>query len=167
TQTQNCDRPVIVVTSDCAYPIVFTVENTGGDVLTPQGYTSVDGGGTTVDSGTFTLASGASTTFTLTGLDPYAGYTFSSHGGFLTFTQTQNCDRPQLQPDTQCAAVVSFTVTNNGGEMLTQQPYTVYDSNNNPVVTGDLLLDVGDSVVITVPGANPYHTFTLSTSGFA
>src|SRR5690606_12600323 len=127
TQTQNCDRPVIVVTSDCAYPIVFTVENTGGDVLTPQGYTIVDGGGTTVDSGTLTLASGASTTFTLTGLDPYAGYTFSSDGGFLTFTQTQNCDRPEIVVTSDCASPIVFTVDNTGGDILTPQRYTIVD----------------------------------------
>ena len=167
TQTQNCNRPVIVVTSDCSYPIVFTVTNTGGNMLTPQDYTIVDGSSNPVDSGSFKLAANGQTQFTLTGLDPYAGYTFSSDGGFLTFTQTQNCTRPQLEPMTACAAVVEFVVTNNGGKMLTEQAYEVLDQDGTPVVSDTLLLDVGANITITVPNANPYQKYTLQTDGFA
>ena len=62
--------PVIVVTSDCSYPIVFTVTNTGGNMLLDQDYTIVDGSSNPVDSGSFKLAANGQTQFTLTGLTP-------------------------------------------------------------------------------------------------
>src|SRR5690606_35258126 len=145
-----------VVTSDCAFPIVFTVENTGGDMVLPQGYTIVDGGGTTVDSGTFTLVSGASTTFTLTGLDPYAGDPFSSDGGFLTFTQTQNCDRPVIVVTSDCAYPIVFTVENTGGDMVLPQGYTIVDGGGTTVDSGTFTLASGASTTFTLTGLDPY-----------
>ena len=72
-------------------------------MLLDQDYTIVDGSSNPVDSGSFKLAANGQTQFTLTGLDPYAGYTFSSDGGFLTFTQTQNCNRPVIVVTSDCS----------------------------------------------------------------
>ena len=167
TMTQNCARPDLTVTSQCASPIAFTVTNNGGDMLAGQAYTLVDGSSATVDSGTLNLAAGASTTITLTGLDPYAGYTFTSNGFASDVTMTQNCQRPQLDASTLCAETVSFTVTNNGGVMLLAQPYTVTDAVGTVLVADVLNLGVGESVTIPLPGVNPYKTYTLQTDGFA
>jgi len=164
--TQDCERPALEITSQCDYPIAFTITNTGGDMLLEQAYTIVSNG-TPVTSGTLNLAAGTSTTVTLDGLDPYAGYTFSTTGFAGNHSLTQDCARPALNPTTQCADIVTFTVTNDGGKMLTTQPYSVVDPNGIEVVAGSFDLDANASVTIPVPDANPYHTYTLKTDGFA
>lgn len=180
----NCTLPAFTVTYTCAYPVVFTITNNGqlGDMLTAQPYTVEDVDGNVVDSGTFQLNVGESHNIPLTGLNPYASYTLKSSGFAGDIDETpEPCGQPVLVPQTQCAEIVSFTVTNNGaGNMLTAQSYTITDSsgspvaaytvtddNGDPVTPGEMQLSAGASITITLTGANPYREFTFRTDGFA
>src|SRR5690606_34366325 len=164
--SQTCHRPQLEVTSTCTDPIAFTVRNNGGSMLSGQTY-MITTGGDIVDMDTLNLSAGTETVITLTGLDPYAGYTFLTVGFAGDVTMTQNCDRPQLTANTICAELVSFTVQNNGGDMLSAQVYTVTDEDGAVVATGNLELANGESLVIELPTANPYGEYTLNTDGFA
>ncbi|MEP7291293.1 MAG: PKD domain-containing protein, partial [Chloroflexota bacterium] len=133
---QNCFQPNLFAESVCAYPVTFTIRNGGksGDMLLDQSYTIVDTATHNIifASGTFKLASGDdSAPIPLTGLDPYGSYTLLSSGfaGEIEFDATP-CALPSFTADSTCAYPVTFTITNDGqaGDMLTDQTYTVIDS---------------------------------------
>lgn len=163
-----CAQPQLTVTRTCAYPVTFEVTNNGGPMLTPQAYAITDSGSATVDSGSLNLADGASTTLTLTGLNPYEAYTFSSTGfaGDYTFAPAP-CAQPQLNVSSDCAYPIVFTVVNNGGDMLTPQAYTVSNTGGDVVASGDFSLASGANFVVTLTGLDPYAGYTFETSGFA
>jgi PKD repeat protein/Tol biopolymer transport system component len=166
---QPCARPVFTVTSTCAYPIVFTVTNTGGRMLTPVTYTVTNvTTGVQAATGTLTgLNPNGAQTVTLTGLDPYAGYTLATTGGFTTATSTtQPCARPVLTAEALCANPVVFTVRNSGGPMLLEQPYTITDSTST-VATGTFTLARTGETQITLDGRSPYAAYQFSSNGFA
>ncbi len=174
--TLDCPDPDIVVTSECVFPIVFTVTNNGpGPMLLPQGFsiTDANGGGVAYSPGatTFELAAGQSTTFTLEGLDPYAPYTFNTSGFAGDFTLTNDCEDPFLTIASQCAFPVSFTLRNVGALMLTPQSFSITDENGNgvpftPVIT-EYNLGSGEQIIFLLNGLDPYAVYTFSSSGFA
>src|SRR5690606_14038515 len=138
-QGHRCaEPPQLSVSSQCDYPIAFTITNTGGDMVLEQAYTSVSNG-TPVTSGTLNLAAGASTTITLDGLDPYAGYTFSTTGFAGNHSLTQDCERPALEITSQRDYPIAFTITNTGGDMLLEQAYTIVSKDPKSVVQAQRL----------------------------
>ena len=171
SHTHNCANPVITVDASCTYPVVFTISNDGaaGDMLLAQNYTIKDSLGTTVASGSFNLTAGADQTVTLTGLDPYDTYTFTSSGYAATINYSHDCTRPVLEITSVCADPAEFTITNNGGDMLTSQLITVVDASSNAVTptATSFQLVAGDSLTVTLPNVDPYAAYTLTTSGFA
>ncbi|GIL08925.1 MAG: hypothetical protein BroJett033_4360 [Chloroflexota bacterium] len=169
TETRSCGAPALTVTSACASPLVFTVTNSGANMLLPQTFTITDGSGADVTPapGTFNLTAGGTASFTLTGLDPYAGYTFASSGFAGTLNLTQDCARPALAAVSSCTDPLVFTVTNSGGDMLAAQPYTVRAAGGAPLASGALNLAGGASQTITLTGISPYGGRTLETAGFA
>ena len=165
---RSCGSPNLTVTSACASPIAFTLRNTGGaNMLQPQSYTVTNSAGATVRAGSFQLPADGVTTVTLDGLDPYAGYTFSSSGFAGTLNMTQTCARPVLSAVSACADPLTFTVSNNGGAMLEPQPYTVADAGGQTLASGALQIAAGSSQTIALTGISPYGGRTLTTSGFA
>lgn len=161
--TQSCARPVVTVTSVCGDPIVFTVTNTGGDMLIPQTYT-VSQGATVVTTSTINIPGGSSTTVTLpTGIDPYASYIFSSSGAFAPLADfTHDCANPVIVVTSVCGDPITFTVTNTGADMLVPQPYTVV-SGGSTVASDDVNLAAGASVTVTLTsGLNPYAPYLFS-----
>ena len=169
TFTQTCDRPALDVTSICEYPIVFTITNNGGDMLETQGFTVVNENGETVLTGTIpALAQGASTTVTLTDIDPYGSNTFQTTGFAGTVSFEQPCEQPALVVTSTCAYPIVFTVTNNGGDIFTTQPITIVSSANETLLSDTLpLLAKGQSVTYSLGDVNPYISYTLSSTGFA
>ena len=170
TNVRSCGSPNLTVISACTSPIAFTVSNTGGaSMLLPQAFTITDGSGADVTPapGTFQLDADASATFTLTGLDPYAGYTFDSTGFAGTLNLTQNCARPVLDAVSACADPLAFTISNTGGDMLEPQPYTVRNASSQALLSGTFQLANGGSETITLTGISPYGGRRLETAGFA
>ena len=167
---RSCGSPNLTVTSACTSPIAFTVSNSGGaPMLLPQTFTITDGSGADVTPapGAFQLDADASVTFTLAGLDPYAGYTFASSGFAGALNLAQNCARPVLSAVSDCADPLAFTVSNSGGPMLEPQPYTVTNAGGQPLASGTLQIAAGGSQTITLTGISPYGGRTLTTNGFA
>ncbi|WP_119070422.1 PKD domain-containing protein [Aggregatilinea lenta] len=168
TRSRDCADPVIEVTSSCAYPVTFTVRNTGGRMFAAQTVSVTSGGSpVSISRTTFTLNASATTTVVVSGThDPYAQYVFTSTGGFLSDTTLTHapCPAPNLSVVTNaCGATVTFTVTNDAGagDMLTGQAYTV--TRDGTPITGSMtpsntiLLAAGASQTYTVPGgSNPY-----------
>ncbi len=172
SHTQDCTRPQLVVTSGCSDPLMFTITNNGAPMLSPQGFTIVNTAGQDVTPapGTFQLAGGgASITITLTGLDPYAGYTLSSSDYAGTLNMTQNCARPALRISGDCTNPVAFTIVNLGGDMLAEQPFTVLNSGGSNVTPapGTFQLSAGASVLIPLVGQRPEADYVFSSSGYS
>lgn len=169
SNVRSCGSPTLTVTSACTSPIAFTVSNNGADMLMPQNYTITDGGGAAVDSGSFQLAASDTLTVTLTGRDPYAGYTFASTGFAGTLSLAQNCARPVLTATSACTDPLAFTISNSGGDMLAAQPYSITRSSGADVTPapGTFQLAGGDSETITLTGISPYNGYTIATTGFA
>ncbi|HML20569.1 MAG TPA: PKD domain-containing protein [Aggregatilinea sp.] len=176
--SRDCAEPVIQVTSSCAYPITFTVSNTGGAMLIAQNVTVTSGGsGVTVSPASYMLGAGANTNIVVSGThDPYAQYDFSATGGHLpdaTYTHTP-CPTPTLEIETNtCGATVTFTVRNTGtGDMLTGQAFTVTqdgtDITDSITPASPLLLGAGISQTFSVPGTyDPYAAYVFSSGGYA
>lgn len=166
---RSCGAPALAVTSACTSPIAFTVTNSGSAMLLPQAFTITDGSGADVTPapGTLQLAAGGTATFTLTGLDPYAGYTFNSAGFAGALNLAQNCARPVLTAASSCADPLTFTVSNSGGDMLAAQPYTVRGAGGAVLASGMLNIVSGGSQTVTLTGISPYGGRTLETTGFA
>jgi TolB protein len=163
--TQSCARPVLTVTSVCGTPIAFTVNNTGADMLMAQPYT-VTQGATVVASGTLLIPAGGTDTITLpANVDPYAAYTFSSSGAFVTVSNyTHDCGNPTITVTSVCGDPIVFTVTNNGADMLIPQPYTVV-SGGITVASGNLNLVAGASTTVTLTaGIDPHAAYLFSNS---
>jgi Tol biopolymer transport system component/PKD repeat protein len=169
TRTQDCNRPIINVTSACAEPIVFTITNTGGDMLSAQSFriTNAAGDDVTPATNTFQLGNGESTTIRLIGRDPYAGYTLTTNGFAGDDTQTQNCAQPNFVVTSVCADPVAFVIVNTGADMLDGQRYSITNAQGNLVRLGLLNLGSGESVTISLTGLNPYDEYTLQSDGFA
>ncbi|HRF95153.1 MAG TPA: hypothetical protein PLZ51_08160, partial [Aggregatilineales bacterium] len=116
-------------------------------------------------------AGNSTVTLTLTGLDPYGTYQVASNGspnGFITYTSiSTSCTRPNLVITHDCANPVTFTVTNNGGDML--MPSTVnYVTGGGSISPTTVLLANGASEVITVSPAtlNPYTAYEININDF-
>jgi Tol biopolymer transport system component/PKD repeat protein len=157
--TQDCANPALRIASTCAIPASFTIHNDGGAMVSAQPFTIIQAGTTDVTPapGTFQIAAGASVTVSLPGLDPYAGYSFSSSGFAGTLSNTLSCQRPVLQFDTTCQPGSAFTVSNVGGDMVGDHEYTLIDGNGNLVSMDTVRLRASESVTISLPGgANLY-----------
>ena len=178
-RSRDCADPVIEVTSSCAYPVTFTVRNTGGRMFAAQTVTVTSGSSlVSISRTTFTLNASATTTVVVSGThDPYAQYVFTSTGGFLsdrTFTHAP-CPAPSLSIVTNtCGATVSFTVTNavGAGNMLTGQAFTVTRDGTNITSsitpTSPFTLAAGASRTFNVPSSSdPYAAYVFSSTGFA
>ncbi len=170
--TSDCVDPVIAVTTVCADTPNFTITNNGGDMLLAQSFTITDvatGNDVTPAPGNFQLAAGASTTISLTGLNPYPAYTFNTTGLAGTANVTSDCVDPVIAVTTVCADTPNFTITNNGGDMLLAQPFTITDAGGNDVTPapGNFQLAAGASTTISLTGLNPYPAYTFNTTGLA
>ena len=117
---------------------IFTITNNGpDDMIAPDTFSIVDGLGNrrhTLAPGNFQLNAGDSTTISLSGLNPYTAYTLTTVGG--TITATTDCADPIINVTTVCADTPNFTITNNGGDMLLAQSFTVTDASGNDVTPG-------------------------------
>ncbi|MFN8527373.1 MAG: PKD domain-containing protein [Anaerolineae bacterium] len=152
-QPTPCERPGLQVTTECSYPIVFTVTNTGGAFLTPTMYL-VTNGSTPVAAGEISLAKGAHTEVVLEGRSPYVPYTFQTSGGFVpSIVMTHTCGMPALTVTSTCDSPAGFTVTNTGSEMLASQPFTLTWNGQDitPASNNSFKLLSGASVFIPVP----------------
>jgi Tol biopolymer transport system component/archaellum component FlaF (FlaF/FlaG flagellin family) len=184
--THRCDAPGLsdlsVTTNACSDTITFTVTNSGGDMLVPQGFTltqdgqdvtpSVTSGGAPAQE--FMLARDSSQIFTVAvGSDPYAAYMFSTSGFAGAATSMHDCDHPNLSVATSiCGAGVDFTITNGAGagNMLAAQSFTITRDGAVDLTPapGSFQLDAGESITVTLPDdVNPYARYDFTTDGFA
>ncbi|HRL11898.1 MAG TPA: PKD domain-containing protein, partial [Aggregatilineales bacterium] len=128
-QTRNCaPPPSLSISSTCAYPVAFTVSNSGGAMVMGQQYTVYDSANGIVQTGTLpAIAANSTATVELTGLDPYVYYRIETTGtGFLTgVSDESDCARPAFTVEQVCGFPLTFTVTNTGGQMLTTADYTI------------------------------------------
>ncbi|WP_119070420.1 PD40 domain-containing protein [Aggregatilinea lenta] len=169
-QTHNCDDPDIEVTFACGAAVSATITNTGGDMLLPQDVTiTQDGTPQTLNADTFTLAAGASIAISVTGdPDPYLPYTVTVSGGHLaTITESRDCDDPVIEVTSSCAAPITFTVTNTGGEMFAAEDIIVSSGGSDmPISAASFQLGAGGSTTISVTGDHdPYAQYAFSASG--
>lgn len=167
----NAPRPTLSVNTVCAATLQLIISNDNA-VVTPQSYEVVDtvtmG---VVASGNYPIsAAGGSINVALTGQDPYRAYLVRTvatpNNGYVTplsFTTTP-CVRPNLVITHDCASPVTFTVTNNGGDMI--QPSTLTYVGSGTIAPTSVQLVGGGSTVITASGMNPYDVFTLSINDF-
>ncbi|MEP7293497.1 MAG: hypothetical protein ABI835_17055, partial [Chloroflexota bacterium] len=172
--------PQLTPQTQCAADVIFTVTNDGaGDMLTDQtytitdlngdpvtAYTVVDGNGDPVAPGTLQLALGESITITLTGANPYLEFTFHSDGFVGSVELTHDCAHPLLEVTYTCTSPIGFTVTNNGGDMLTEHSFQLLagGADVTPADNTFLLLH-GESFTIDAPaGYDPIDTLTFTTS---
>ncbi|PJF43511.1 MAG: hypothetical protein CUN55_08725 [Phototrophicales bacterium] len=166
--------PVLTVTSTCAYPVTFTVTNTGGDMVLPQNFSITDANGAVTFSPSatsFQLASGASITYSLDGLNPYEAYTFNTSGFAGTQSVVNNCEDPALSVGGLCGVPVSLQLSNTGGDMLLPQSFTITGPNGEsvsftPNVT-TFQLNRDEILVFNMPAANPYDNYLFQSDGFA
>lgn len=174
--TIACTRPNLVISHDCTMPITFTVENTGGAMLSPSAVSFSGPSGTSIGISTIQLGAGGISTIDVlptTGINPYAVYTLSIGADFntngLLVSSTRDCDDPILVvTNNTCSSYpLTFTVTNNGGAMQVGQPYEVRNSANTVVLSGTLNIPSAGNQVITLSGLTPYDTYTFSSTGFA
>ncbi|MBE2269155.1 MAG: PD40 domain-containing protein, partial [Anaerolinea sp.] len=165
-QRPACERPVLQVQSQCAYPLVFTVTNTGGDFLIPQDY-AITTGGNSVDAGQLNLLKGASATFTLTGQNPYLPYVFQSDGAYIPVTPyTQSCTPPVVEIQGYCTTP-SFSVINSGGDMLLDHPLvTTWNGQMISLPVTTLHMAANDIVWVSAVGYDLTIPMTLSTNTF-
>ncbi len=170
-----CARPAFEVVQTCAYPLVFTVTNVGGQMYTIANYTITnltDGAPVGNSTGTISgLAPNATQTITLTESDdPYDQYRVEISGGFVTdlTADPTPCPRPAFGVSAQCAYPLVFTVVNNGGPMLAHEYYDV-TTNSQPWMSGFIpLLGTGQTHSVDLgANSNPYNQYTLATNGFA
>ncbi|MDX2076489.1 MAG: PKD domain-containing protein [bacterium] len=161
-----CTQPTFNVTRTCANPTEITINSTL-PLAVDQGFEVV---GNPSINGTM-VAGASSLTLTLTGLDPYGTYqvtTNTAPNGFLTYLSNSTaCTRPDLVITHDCANPVTFTVTNNGGNML--MPSTVnYVTGGGSISPTTIQLASGASEVITVSPStlNPYTAYEININDF-
>jgi TolB protein len=168
--SHDCARPTLALDGLCVSPVEFTIINNGGDMLTPQTVSVVDANGdpVTPSMSSFQLDAGEEITISLPNVDPYQEYTLTTSGFAAGETQhTQNCADPGLAIDSLCAIPVTFTVTNNGREMLQPQAYTIVNSAGETVLSGEFTLGAGESEVIELTDLDPYDTYTFNSDDYA
>lgn len=166
--SDSCQQPVLTAAGVCSWPRAFTVSNTGGPILESQPYEVQDGSGAVVVSGTFSSATSFPLTVSLpTSIDPYAQYTFITSGFASTINQPHDCANPVLSVSGVCSEPRRFTISNTGGDMLTNQSYQILQG-TTVVRTATFTVAGGASVDVTAPnGLNPYGEYTFVTNGFA
>ncbi|MBZ0289313.1 MAG: hypothetical protein K8I30_16960, partial [Anaerolineae bacterium] len=167
--SHNCaTQPVLGISGTCAIGAPgFVINNTGGDMVLNQDYTITDAGGGTVATGQISIPSGGSTTITLPNTEnPYAAHTFTSTGFAGDITLTHSCAQPALTISSSCVTPLRFTVTNNGGNMIWDQGYTI-TADGTPVQTGTFRLNAGASRNFSLSNTDPYVEYIFSTTGFA
>jgi len=167
--THHCDRPNLTMSGLCVSPVEFTITNTGGKMLLPQAITVTGPSGNVTPSvSNFQLDAGDSITVSLPGADPYLEYTLTTSGFAAGETShTQNCADPGLTVESLCAIPVTFTITNNGREMLQPQGFTITNSLGDVVITGDFTLAAGASQVVELTDLDPYDTYTFASDDYA
>lgn len=166
TVDHDCPYPQFSSVNVCSYALVIVVTNTGGTPLQSEPWEVTDSDGIVVASGTHDWASVPTLEITLTGLDPYRVYTFTTTG-FTDDYDADNfvrCESPALEVQYTCAATPSFTITNNGGDMLTPQQLVV-SAGGMVLIDEPIQLAAGTVQGYSLDGANPYETYSLSTSG--
>ncbi|MFQ3568583.1 MAG: PKD domain-containing protein [Aggregatilineales bacterium] len=160
-------QPALSVSSQCASPVTFTVRNDGGDMVAAQAYTIASDEGIVVE-GTFQLAAGEEVAIALPAEEnPYAPYQFVTFGFAGDLIEEQQCAAPVLSISSQCASPVTFTVRNDGGDMVAAQAYTIA-GDGGTVRAATFQLAAGEEVAIALPAEeNPYASYQFVTSGFA
>lgn len=167
TYTQNCDRPVLVITSVCISPFSATVTNNGGDMITPENYTLTSENGQRVAQGTLDLNNGQSLALSVSTQSPYLEYIFDTNGFSDIVNNMSDCGQPRLDVNFVCSDIPTFTLTNNGDDMLFGQGVQVTNSSGTVVYTADFQLTSGETLTIPLSGGTEGERFTLSTGGFA
>ena len=80
TVDHDCPYPRYMSTNVCSYALVISVTNTGGTPLQSEPWEVTDPDGIVVASGSHDWAAAPTLEITLTGLDPYRVYTFTTTG---------------------------------------------------------------------------------------
>ena len=165
TTDSSFTPPSIVASGSCNANSVatFTIQNTGGDMATPDRVTITDNGGNVilVDE-QLQLANGASTT-----------YTVSFYAGTITLSTldtgasaSTNCNEPpQLSVVATCQSdgVAVFTITNTSTDTDANQTFEVRDSGNALVSSGSISVPAnGGSTAVNVSSSFDALTFTSS-----
>ncbi len=173
TNTNTPVPPVLVGSMTCANgAVALTIQNNGGDMLGAQPFTvTSDSVSTTILSGSVQLKAGASyqtqtSAFDITTLGNLTlivtdGKTPQTLGTAVcmkpptatntpvppTATNTNTPVPPALVASLTCAnGAVSLTIKNNGGDMLSAQPFTVSsDGLKTTILSGSIQLKAGES----------------------
>ena len=174
TQTLVPGGPDVTVTASCTLGAVglFTITNNGEAMLTTGSWTlTLDT--TPIATNTFQLAAGASTSVNTSGLYGALELTVSGGGIPSPVSASATCPTPTptptpIPPDiaisSSCTlgAVGLFTITNNGGAMLTAGSWTL-TLDTTPIATQAFQLAAGASTSVSTSGL--FGVLELTASG--
>ncbi len=173
TPEETTEPPVFYVAPGCASDgsTVFTIYNNGGDMLTETWYMVTDQYGTVVAEGTVMLAYGESMDLTIFGTNLMLSLDGATYSASTCYVPTEEVT-PEVTPDAPILNVAAycttdggaiFTITNDGGDMLTETWYMVTDQYGTVVTEGTLMLANGQSLDVSASGPG----LTLSLGGIA
>ena len=149
--------------------VTFTLTNNGGAMDEGSVY-AITAGGETLDSGTSNaLDNGSSQSFTVSATPDGQTITFSVDG-LAEDVSVESCSTPpSLSASGVCNedGTVTFTLTNNGGDMSEGSAYTITAGNETlDSGTSDALAN-GGSQSFTVDATDDGQTVTFSANGLA
>ncbi|MFW5709661.1 MAG: TolB family protein [Chloroflexota bacterium] len=167
TYTHECERPELVVTSTCSFPVAVRIENRGGTMLELERFNISAPDGEVVSSGGLLPGVGEDHTISLGGRTPYVTYEFVTDG-YSTITDTMSdCGQPVLMAEFVCDPVPAFIVTNNGSSTAATHTAHILTSDGTLIASESLTLAAGAVQVIAVPEDSAFNgPLTLTTGDF-